>query len=73
MKLKTLAEENNYTCYWCKNVFRLSELSKDHIITKTSIRRKRRKKSGRCVLACKTCNNARGSLPFFMFKNINNN
>ena len=31
MKLITLAKRFNFTCYWCKDVFKLEELSRDHI------------------------------------------
>jgi 5-methylcytosine-specific restriction endonuclease McrA len=72
MKLKTLAEQNNYTCYWCNTKFKLDELSRDHI-NPVNKGKHRRNKNGKCVLACKLCNQQRGNLPFFMFKELKDN
>lgn len=71
MKLKTLAEKYNYTCYYCKWPFRLSELSRDHIIRVRDlvkmgiIKKAANKKYSKAIghfggknlrLACKVCN-----------------
>jgi len=64
MKLKTLAEQNNYVCYWCKEKFALEDLSRDHIEPK---KRGKVKPSGKCVLSCRFCNMKRGNKEFNYF------
>ena len=71
MKLIDLAIKYNFTCYWCHKKFRIEELSRDHI---NPIRKKHRNEStktgDRFVLACKCCNISRGSIPFFIYKQL---
>ena len=63
MKLKTLAEQNNYVCYWCRKKFPLEDLSRAHIKPKNG----KRSSSGKCVLSCSFCNIKRGNKEFNYF------
>lgn len=67
MKLENLAKKYNYICYWCKEKFRLEDLSRDHVVTNHG-RVGKAREQGECVLSCIFCNQRRGNKSFHTFK-----
>ena len=75
MKLKTLAEMYNYTCYVCHQKFLLDELSRDHfnpsIKRNRDIRKNGRRRGGvgagsNIRLACIVCNLSKANTPAYI-------
>jgi 5-methylcytosine-specific restriction endonuclease McrA len=70
MKLEKLARKFNYTCVWCKEVYPLEALSRDHYkpLNDRFENHRDRKNSEDMVLACKVCNLKKSNNDPLVFK-----
>jgi len=72
VKLLTLAKKYNYKCYWCGNQWPIDNLSRDHIFPDGNPRRRGggKIKGGLVVLSCLQCNQERGDMSFYAYKEL---